>query len=52
MNSMYTRIAYQRNQYVLMQLGVDTNQEGIKVKERYFFVADRKKTESGHCIDD
>ena len=42
--AMYTRIAYQRNQYVLMQLGVDTNQEGIKVKERYyFFVADRKK---------
>ena len=45
--SMYTRIAYQRNQYLLMQLGVDTNQEGIKVKERYyFFVADRKKQQS------
>lgn len=45
--SMYTRIAYQRNQYVLMQLGVNTDQEGIKVKERYyFFVADRKKQQS------
>ena len=42
--SMYTRIAYQRNQYVLMQLGVNTQQEGIQVKDRYyFFVADKKK---------
>jgi hypothetical protein len=45
--SMYSRIAYQRNQYLLMQLGVDTQQEGIKVKERYyFFVADRKNQQS------
>lgn len=50
--SMYTRIAYQRNQYVLMQLGVDTNQEGIKVKERYyFFVADRKKQKAVTLLD-
>ncbi|NNH87984.1 hypothetical protein [Acinetobacter terrae] len=50
--SMYTRIAYQRNQYVLMQLGVDTNQEGIKVKERYyFFVADRKKQQAVTLLD-
>jgi len=50
--AMYTRIAYQRNQYVLMQLGVDTNQEGIKVKERYyFFVADRKKQKAVTVLD-
>jgi hypothetical protein len=50
--AMYTRIAYQRNQYVLMQLGVDTNQEGIKVKERYyFFVADRKKQKAVTLLD-
>ena len=50
--SMYTRIAYQRNQYVLMQLGVDTNQEGINVKERYyFFVADRKKQKAVTVLD-
>ncbi len=50
--AMYTRIAYQRNQYVLMQLGVDTNQEGIKVKERYyFFVADRKKQKAVSLLD-
>lgn len=41
--NMYTRVAYQRNQYLLLQAGVDTQQEDIKVKERYyFFVADRK----------
>lgn len=50
--SMYTRIAYQRNQYVLMQLGVDTMQEEIKVKERYyFFVADRKKHKAVTLLD-
>ncbi|MCH7309313.1 hypothetical protein MMO38_14400 [Acinetobacter sp. NIPH 1852] len=38
-----TRIASQRNQYVLLQVGVDTKQEDIEVKDRYyFFVADRK----------
>ncbi|WP_157938089.1 hypothetical protein [Acinetobacter junii] len=40
---MNTRIASQRNQYVLLQIGVDTKQEDIAVKDRYyFFVADRK----------
>jgi len=40
--SLYTRIPYQRNQFVLMQIGVDSTQENIRVKERYyFFVADR-----------
>ncbi|MDR7017207.1 hypothetical protein [Acinetobacter sp. 3657] len=38
-----TRMASQRNQYVLLQVGVDTRQEDIEVKDRYyFFVADRK----------
>ncbi|OTG76049.1 hypothetical protein B9T26_02855 [Acinetobacter sp. ANC 4169] len=50
--AMYTRIAYQRNQYVLMQLGVDTKQEEVKVKERYyFFVADRKKQKAVTLLD-
>lgn len=41
--SLYTRIPYQRNQFVLMQIGVDTNQEGVRVKDRYYFyVADRR----------
>ena len=40
---MTTKIASQRNQYVLLQISVDSKQEGITVKERqYFFVADRK----------
>lgn len=42
--SLYTRIPYQRNQYVLMQIGVDTKQENVSVHERYyFFVADRRQ---------
>lgn len=41
--TMYTRIPYQRNQYVLLQVGVNTVQEDRKVKDRhYFFVADRR----------
>lgn len=40
--SLYTRIPYQRNQFVLVQIGVDSTQENIRVNERYyFFVADR-----------
>ena len=40
--SLYTRIPYQRNQFVLMQIGVDSTQENIRVNERYyFFVAGR-----------
>lgn len=40
--SLYTRIPYQRNQFVLMQIGVDSTQENIRVNQRYyFFVADR-----------
>ncbi len=51
--SLYTRIPYQRNEFVLMQIGVDTEQEGISVKDRYYFyVADRrsqKKSENFGC---
>lgn len=50
--AMYTRIPYQRNQYVLMQIGVDTDQENIKVKERYyFFVADRRSQKNLTALD-
>ena len=42
--SLYTRIPYQRNQYVLLQIGIDSKQENISVYERYyFFVADRQQ---------
>ena len=38
-----TRIASQRNQYVLLQLQVSSQQADVAVKERqYFFVADRQ----------
>ncbi len=38
-----TRVASQRNQYVLLQISVDSKQEDVTVKERqYFYVADRK----------
>lgn len=41
--SMYTRIPYQRNQFVLLQIGLDSNQGESKVQARYyFFVADRR----------
>ncbi len=50
--AMYTRIPYQRNQYVLLQVGVDTAQENLKVKDRhYFFVADRRTQKSLTPLD-
>ncbi len=50
--AMYTRIPYQRNQFVLMQIGVYTNQENVNVKERYyFFVADRKNQKAVALLD-
>ncbi|MFV5490401.1 hypothetical protein [Acinetobacter sp. ASP199] len=50
--SMYTRIPYQRNQYVLLQIGVDTEQENVTVKERYyFFVADRRSQKNLTALD-
>lgn len=50
--SLYTRIAYQRNEYVLLQVGVDSKQEDVKVNERYYFaVADRKKQQGVTLLD-
>lgn len=50
--NMYTRIPYQRNQFVLVQVGLDTKQEGIEIKERYyFFVADRKAQKNLKMLD-
>ena len=50
--ALYTRLAYQRNQYVLLQIGVDSHQETIKVKERYyFFVADRQQQQALTALD-
>lgn len=47
-----TRIASQRNQYVLLQVGVNAQQEDIAVKDRfYFFVADRKLQKSLSILD-
>ena len=40
---MQTRMASQRNQYVLLQISINTLQADVSIKERqYFFVADRK----------
>jgi len=49
---LHTRIASQRNQYVLLQLGLDTKQEELTIKDRYyFFVADRKLHKSLALLD-
>ena len=49
---LHTRIASQRNQYVLLQLGLDTKQEELTIKDRYyFFVADRKLHKSLSLLD-
>lgn len=50
--AVYTRIPYQRNQYVLLQVGIDSAQENIKVKDRhYFFVADRRSQKGVSLLD-
>ena len=50
--AMYTRIAAQRNQYLLLQVGVDTDQENISIKERYyFFVLDRYDNKTLKILD-
>ena len=50
--ALYTRIAYQRNQYVLLQVGVNSKQEEIKIDERYYFaVADRKLQKGVSLLD-
>lgn len=42
-----TRVASQRNQYVLLQVSINTLQADVSIKERqYFFVADRKLKKS------
>lgn len=47
-----TRIASQRNQYVLLQLIINTKQQGVTVKDRgYFFVADRKMQKKLSMLD-
>lgn len=47
-----TRIAAQRNQYVLLQLIVNSKQETVTVKDRgYFFVADRKAQKKLTVLD-
>lgn len=47
-----TRIASQRNQYVLLQVIVNTKQQGMTVKDRgYFFVADRKLQKKLSLLD-
>ncbi|WP_336166059.1 hypothetical protein [Acinetobacter sp. 161(2023)] len=49
---LHTRIASQRNQYVLLQLALDSKQEEITIKDRYyFFVADRKLHKSLALLD-
>ena len=50
--SLYSRVPYQRNQYVLLQVGADTKQEEREIKERYyFFVADRKAQKTLKMLD-
>lgn len=50
--SLHTRIAAQRNQYVLLQVIVNTKQEEVSVKDRgYFFVADRKQKKKLSLLD-
>ena len=49
---MQTRIASQRNQYVLLQISVDTKQAEVAVKARqYLYVADRKLKKNLTILD-
>ena len=49
---MYTRIPTQRNQYVLLQIGLNSQQKGIEISERnYFYVADRKASKAVALLD-
>ena len=49
---MQTRIASQRNQYVLLQISVDTKQAEVAVKARqYLYVADRKLKKNITILD-
>lgn len=47
-----TRVASQRNQYVLLQVQISSKQADVEVKERqYFFVADRKQQKDLRILD-
>lgn len=49
---MQTRMASQRNQYVLVQVSINTLQADVSIKERqYFFVADRKLEKGLKILD-
>ncbi|WP_445116561.1 hypothetical protein [Acinetobacter sp. WZC-1] len=49
---MQTRIASQRNQYVLLQISVNSRQADTSIQERqYFFVADRKMKKNLKVLD-
>lgn len=49
---MHTRMASQRNQYVLLQVSLDAQLADVSIKERqYFFVADRKLKKSLTILD-
>ena len=47
-----TRVASQRNEYVLLQVGLNSKQEEVTVKDRYyFFVANRKLKKEVNLLD-
>ena len=47
-----TRVASQRNEYVLLQVGLNSKQEEVTVKDRYyFFVANRKLQKEVNILD-
>lgn len=49
---MNTRLAAQRKQYVLLQLGIDAKQEEKTINDRiYFFVADRQQQKQLSLLD-
>jgi len=49
---MQTRISSQRNQYVLLQISVNTKQADVSIQERqYFFVSDRKLKKNLSVLD-
>lgn len=50
--AIYTRMAYQRNQFILLQIGLDKKQERVNITERYyFFVADRRLKKTLKILD-
>lgn len=50
--NMYTRMAYQRNKFTLLQISVDIKQKNVNDKEiYYYFVADRKQKKRLNLFD-